>query len=469
MSDYWPLYVLLAALIASGAFLTLRDWRVGALLIAAALPFEGLLPGLGAGGMKALTGAALLGLALHLMRNAALLARALANLRSGLSLALLALIAWSALSMLWALEPLDALARTVTFCGVFALLHLFALLDPPSLRRTWLVLLASAALTVPVGLTFGGPDAFTPEGRFASGGLNPNDYAGLLTLTLFLALAKKGSDPFLKGPVEKGSDPFLEVPMPKNGSDPFFGRPAKNGSDPFLPLVLGLGMVVLAGVFLSGSRTALVALAAAPVLHLLLVPGAARRLAIYRATAAYAAAAVVLLAAFHASPPQAGALRERAMTLTDYRSADTWAGRLNLWRGGVEMARERPLLGVGAGNFPVAATAVSGMPRRAEDGRGQVAHNVFVGIAAELGLPGLALFGAMWIAALRKARVAARACDAVLLALLGCLLMSLSLSWEYAKVTYLLMGSALALAGAHAPPAATTVAARTGTPTQAHA
>lgn len=415
MSDYWPAFALLGVLLASAFVMSLRDWRIGALLIALALPFEGLLPKLGAGGMKVLVAVAVPGLALHLASRPELLARALGNVRSGVSLALLGLIAWSAASLLWALSPADALARTATFAGLFLVLQLFALLDPAFVKRCWLALLASAALTVPVGLAFGALNPFGEHGRFASGGLNPNDYAGLLAVTLFVAMGA--------------------APAP-------------------LALRAVLGLTVLAGVVLSGSRTALVALAAAPLLHLLLVPALARRAALYRAAAAYVLVAAGALAVFTADRPQAEALRERAMSLTDYRNADTWAGRLALWRGGLEMIRERPLLGVGAGNFAVAATGVSGMPRRADDGRGQVAHNVFIGVTAELGVPGLLLFGAMWLAALRRARAATPYCDTLLLGLVACLLMSLSLSWEYAKVAYLLMGSALALGGATPAPAA---------------
>lgn len=406
MSDYWPLLVMLAVLGAVGVVLALRDWRVGAVLIAIALPFEGLLPTAGASGMKALVATVAVSLAMHLMRNAALLTRALANLRSGVSLALLALIAWSTLSLMWALSPQAALARTFTFCGVFVLLHLFALLDERFLRLAWTALLASAAITVPAGLLLDGREAFSEEGRFAAGGLNPNDYAGLLVVILFVAAGA------------------------------LRGRLA--------PRAL-LGLAVLAGVFLSGSRTALVALALAPILHLLLAPRGTRGPALYRAAAAYAAAVAVILGAYAVDPPHSQTLHARALTLVDYRNADTWAGRLDIWSGGTAMIRERPVIGMGAGNFAVAAPTVSGMPRRSDQsGRGPVAHNVFIGMTAELGVVGLALFGWMWLAAIGKARSMATDRD-LLLPLIACLLMSLSLSWEYAKIVYVLMGSVLAL------------------------
>ncbi|HUR40800.1 MAG TPA: hypothetical protein VM240_06480, partial [Verrucomicrobiae bacterium] len=134
MSDLWPLALLGAVLLCSGLVLMLLDWRYGPLLLAAALPFEGLLPSAGASGMKALTAAALLGLCLHLLNDRVLLARALQNLCSDVSLALAVLIGLSACSMTWALDADAALARTITFAGVFVLLHLFALLDTPFLR-----------------------------------------------------------------------------------------------------------------------------------------------------------------------------------------------------------------------------------------------------------------------------------------------------------------------------------------------
>lgn len=409
MGNYWPLLALAAVGGVAALLLTLRDWRLGALWLAAALPFEGLLPRAGASGMKLLAGVALLGLAVHLLHHRALLARLLANLRSDLSLALLALVGLAALSATWAMAPAVALARALTFAGVFMLMHLFGLLDARFLRNAWLALLASAALTVPVGLLYGGSTAFTEDGRFAAGGLNPNDYAGLLVVVLFVAT----------------------------------GVPASRW------LKLALALAVLAGVFWSGSRTAFVTLAVAPLLLLVLSPAAARRPALWRGALAYGAAAAAIVAAYAFDPPQAQAMHARAMTVVDYRESGTWAGRLEIWRGGLAMFGEAPLLGTGAGNFPIAAPAISGMPQRTSDGGpGPVAHNVLLGLGAELGIAGLAVFSFLLVRAFVRARRAAVSDpfgSGLLLGLIGCTLMSLSLSWEYAKVVYLVLGSLLAL------------------------
>lgn len=415
MTDLWPLFALLLMLGAGATLLTLLDWRVGALVLAAALPFEGLLPEVGASGMKVLTGVALLGLAIHLMRDGVLLARLLRNLGSGLSLLLLALVALCALSMLWAASPEAALGRTVTFLGVFLLMHLVALLDPPHLRRLWATLLLSAALTVPLGLAFTGDNAFADDGRFASGGLNPNDYGGLLVVILLVC---------------------------------GIGHPQLAGRT----IRLLLAVTVLAGVLWSGSRTAFVALAAAPFIHLLLVPRESRGRALSHAALAYTAAGAVVLGVYAFDPPRAEAVEARALTLADYRDESTWAGRLDIWRGGREMVASAPVLGIGAGNFAVAAPLYSSMPRRPSDrGPGPVAHNIFLGVAGELGAVGLALFAALLVCAFTRARALAREAplaSGLLLGLVAYVLLGLSLSWEYQKIAYVVMGSLLALSAA---------------------
>ncbi|HUR40466.1 MAG TPA: O-antigen ligase family protein, partial [Verrucomicrobiae bacterium] len=323
------------------------------------------------------------------------------------------LIGLSACSMTWALDADAALARTITFAGVFVLLHLFALLDTPFLRTAWTALFASAALSVLAGLTLPAESAFADEGRFTSGGLNPNDYAGLLLVILFAA-----------GSLARGGR---------------VGRAA-------------LALLLLAGVLWSGSRTAFVALAAAPVLLIAFSPSQRRGAALRKGAAAYVAALLAVGAVYALDSSQAQALHARAATITDYRNESTWAGRLDIWRGGLELVAARPLLGSGAGNFPIAATAVSGIPQRSTDGApGQVAHNVLLGMTAELGLAGLLVFSFLLARALMRARALARVepmGSALLLGLLAYSLMAMSLSWEYAKVAYMLMGSVLALGGA---------------------
>jgi O-antigen ligase len=88
---------------------------------------------------------------------------------------------------------------------------------------------------------------------------------------------------------------------------------------------------------------------------------------------------------------------------------ESTAKRLWFWRAGLDAAVEHPLLGVGVGRFSGHALELSMQTSNGpRDGADTQAHNVFIQIAAELGLP-LALFVAaclaLWLAAAwRRAR-----------------------------------------------------------------
>lgn len=69
--------------------------------------------------------------------------------------------------------------------------------------------------------------------------------------------------------------------------------------------------------------------------------------------------------------------------------------RLELWKAGLRMVVENPLTGVGLGNFKPLVTEFAD----SEAFEGGVAHNSYVEIAAEMGLPGLVAFVAvLWSA-----------------------------------------------------------------------
>lgn len=70
-------------------------------------------------------------------------------------------------------------------------------------------------------------------------------------------------------------------------------------------------------------------------------------------------------------------------------------GRMNVWRRGIGYMESRPLTGVGLAAFPVAEGTLSPLAARQDYGVGlkwSVAHNSFVQVGAELGVPGLILF-----------------------------------------------------------------------------
>ena len=70
-------------------------------------------------------------------------------------------------------------------------------------------------------------------------------------------------------------------------------------------------------------------------------------------------------------------------------------GRIQIWQRGMGYMLDHPLLGVGAGNFPTAEGTISSIARNTPSWKGvrwSAAHNSFVEIGAELGVPGLILF-----------------------------------------------------------------------------
>src|SRR5258708_33328068 len=73
-------------------------------------------------------------------------------------------------------------------------------------------------------------------------------------------------------------------------------------------------------------------------------------------------------------------------------------GRMQIWSRGIGYMLANPLLGVGPNNFPAAEGTLSPLAERQQYGIGvrwNAAHNSFVQIGAELGLPGLTLFVAV--------------------------------------------------------------------------
>jgi len=87
-------------------------------------------------------------------------------------------------------------------------------------------------------------------------------------------------------------------------------------------------------------------------------------------------------------------------------------GRLKVWNRGFDYMSAHPVFGVGANNFPVAEGTISPLARLQERGIGVrwgAAHNSYVQVAAELGIPGFVLFVALlWTAFASLRRVASR-------------------------------------------------------------
>jgi O-antigen ligase len=98
----------------------------------------------------------------------------------------------------------------------------------------------------------------------------------------------------------------------------------------------------------------------------------------------------------------------RRILSPDHSDVESRDARLSLWEGGLRMVRDHPLAGVGIGNFKHAARAYG-------DTEGDVwnmAHNAYLEVAAEMGLPGLTAFvGVIYLSCRSMNRLRRRVSD----------------------------------------------------------
>jgi len=131
----------------------------------------------------------------------------------------------------------------------------------------------------------------------------------------------------------------------------------------------------------------------------------------------------------------------RLATITDSISGgaggDRLNGRLDVWGAGWDVFTKNPVLGVGAGAFPI-ATLPYGLPS-ADNHTGIIAHNTYLSVLSETGLVGFLLFGgilATVINAVRKCQTGER--GALTAALWVWAIGAFNLSFEFRWQTWLL-------------------------------
>jgi O-antigen ligase len=141
------------------------------------------------------------------------------------------------------------------------------------------------------------------------------------------------------------------------------------------------------------------------------------------------------------------------------------AGRTNLWKAAAKTAREHPVTGIGYGTFGYVSTELlyktpgvdTEIIQEREAGNNLVAHNTYLGTAAELGITGLLLWLMVVISTgLLLARTAARAAavgagfvsrvsHALLLGLATWSITSIFLSSETTRMFWIIVALSLAL------------------------
>ena len=335
----------------------------------------------------------------------------------GLVYVLALFLVWASISLLWAEEPRQAVEATFRYGLSFALFLIVYTAVRVERQAVWLVgaFVAGATLAAAYGIV--APPQATEADRLAGTVGEPNELAAVLVAGIALAV----------------------------------GLAAMAGSPP-VRLAWMLGAAVCAtGIFLSLSRAGLVALGCALIAGTL-VGGRWRGWALVVAIVV-ATTTVTYFSAF--AEPEA---RQRVTTI------EGGSGRSDIWTIGWRMVEDRPILGVGAGNFPVASIhyllepgAVLRDEFIVDDPK--VAHNVYLQVTAELGVVGGLMFVSILAFSLACCVRAARRFGArgdermeilsraLVVALIGVLAADFFASEQFSKQLWLLLGLGPALLG----------------------
>lgn len=413
----FPVYAL--ALVFGCAFVVLAVWNLAAgVAVFTALTFFEQLPGLADLPLVKGTGAVLALSWLISTADRRTPAPALARDRPLLAWAAVLLVALSLASSIWATSSSGAISSGIRLAqGVLFVFIVYAAVR--TVRQLFWVItafVAGAALTAVVGLAGGasseelGPYAETY--RLAGGIGDANEFAALLVPSLvFAAFA-------------------LAVARTALARLAFFSA---------------FGLVTIA-LLLTESRGGLVALAVTAVAVAVYAgPLRARALA-----AVCCAGAVGVCYYAFVAPPE-------SLTRITHFSAGGGTGRSDLWTIALEMWRDHPLLGIGAGNFqtvePRYAVGAANLTRvDLVIDTPKVAHNTYLHVLTELGVVGLTLFlCAIWAALAAAVRAVRRFASRGLLAgelltrslvlgAVGMLAAFVFISAQYEKQLWLMLG-----------------------------
>jgi O-antigen ligase len=227
------------------------------------------------------------------------------------------------------------------------------------------------------------------------------------------------------------------------------------GRRPLARVFAAISLTILALAFVrTGSRGGFIALVAVAAFVVLRYTAVALR---WRVGATAIVALVVLGTASDQYWKQMGTI----MSDADYNRTEE-TGRMQIWRRGVGYMLRNPVFGVGPNNFQAAEGMLSPIAQRQQLGVGvrwNAAHNSYVQIGAELGVPGLAMFIGIIVSAFAGLRRVDRREDvvddpdrhpralthAIAASLIGFVVGAYFLSLAYVELFYTLVALAVGL------------------------
>jgi O-antigen ligase len=303
---------------------------------------------------------------------------------------------WNFLSLFWSSGPDYTIQRIKTFSQIFILLLIYwDMFQKPNELRAGLQAYVIGAYVLVVSTIYNylaGNVAVQYEGRYSATGVNANDVALILILGMPIGL-----------PI--AMQLLFSIPRNLKG----FLQKAIN----FLYIPLSIFAIIL-----TGSRTSIIAIIPFTIFLI-----GTQRIKFERKILIFIVLFVSLLIFLPLVPP---AVIQRIGTVGQSIAAADMGGRVTMWRKSIEVLAQHPVLGVGGG-------AVDQMI-------GGAVHNTFLSIAAETGIVGLGLFLTILGLVVYEAFRLPKRISALWLAIFMTWLIGIvSLSWEFRKVTWILL------------------------------
>jgi O-antigen ligase len=360
------------------------------------------------------------------------------SVHSGMALVLVIFLGWVALSAFWA-ESTAVVTSSLGRYALNAILFLIIFSAVRTHRQATLVVASFLAGVVAAGiygLFFATAVVPTPgASRLAGTNLDPNELASVLVAGMAISVGLAAN--------LKGAGLRLAA--------------------------LSAGGFCFLATMLTGSRGGLVALAC-------MLVGAVVFGGRWRIPLVITGVLVALLTAFYISSLAPAGVRERIETTAGESAVRE--GRTTLWQIGERMVRAHPIEGVGAGNFQTSSRDYLIQPGtifRSDTVLlgNQVAHNTYLQTAAELGMVGFTLFGAIIVFSIGSlARAAQNFRDSanvrgealarsMIVALIGMLAADFFISQMFSKQLWLMLGIGPAILGVSRSSAAETARAET--------
>jgi O-antigen ligase len=310
-------------------------------------------------------------------------------------------VAWVAVSYLWSIDPAATLVQLAVYLRLLFMVWLIWQLCPEAKQQKRLLqgfVLGTAVAGLDTLHQFLRQNEAHYQ-RYAGAGLDPNDLGLVMALSIPIAYCF-----------------FIENE----------GRRIR---------WLYVAHLALAGatILLSASRGAMLAVAVA----LTIVPATAARLQRRQLAAIAVTAALMMAAALFVVPETSG---QRLATIPEELTGGDLSGRSLIWAAGVELFREHPFLGVGAGAYVHGVRSSVAVPN--------VAHNTFLSVVAELGIVGLGLLcGLLAFLVVCAVELSWLAKRLWLVCLAVWIIGVQGLTWEMRKPTWWLFGMIVAQRG----------------------